>query len=204
MADVTATEIMSKVDMKAHAKRMADVLTPRYIDLFELAWEAQAETLTGLGSFNLTNPNAQKALKALAGKRIKDMAATTKDNLRSVLEKALAGTVNPATGLLQTPSIPEIARQIRAEGITNSRDRSVLIARTETATGYSAGSVLGYKEAGVKRKKWLATEDETICPICEELADEVVDIDDNFSDGSPHPPAHPACRCAILPVVERD
>ena len=48
------------------------------------------------------------------------------------------------------------------------------------------------------QKKWDASVD-TACDVCEDLDGEIVDVDDVFSSGDDGPPAHPNCRCAVVP-----
>ncbi len=43
------------------------------------------------------------------------------------------------------------------------------------------------------QKRWDATFDSRTCEECEGLDGEIVDLDDDFSNGDPHPPAHPYC-----------
>lgn len=49
------------------------------------------------------------------------------------------------------------------------------------------------------QKKWDAAADANLCDVCEELDDEIVDVDDVFSSGDDGPPAHPNCRCTVVP-----
>ena len=78
--------------------------------------------------------------------------------------------------------------------------RADMIARTEIARADVQGSLILYKDSGVvDQKQWITGAG--CCDDCQELNDEVVDIDENFSDGSDGPPAHPACRCDVIPVV---
>lgn len=56
------------------------------------------------------------------------------------------------------------------------------------------GTVDGYKEAGVKRVRWIAVDDEKTCPVCQTLDGEIFDI-----DKIPDRP-HYRCRCRLDPV----
>lgn len=86
------------------------------------------------------------------------------------------------------------------ENYAFSDERAEMIARTETAFADVAGNLAGYKASGVvSSKRWLAAPD--CCDDCQDLDGEVVGLEDEFSDGSDGPPAHPNCRCNFLPVL---
>lgn len=53
------------------------------------------------------------------------------------------------------------------------------------------GTIDGYKEAGVKKVKWIAVDDERTCPDCRKLDGKIFDID------KVPPRPHYRCRCAL-------
>jgi HK97 family phage portal protein len=141
-------------------------------------------------AFDLNNPRVLDVLTTLA-KKVRGVADTTKDEIRQLVGQATQEGWSPA----------DLASAIRAHGVTASATRAHLIAVTETASAYSAGSVLAYQESGVVQgKQWIITDD--ACPICAPLADKIVALDESFADGIDYPGAHPACRCAIVPVLK--
>lgn len=93
------------------------------------------------------------------------------------------------------------------------------IARTESARTYSQGELTSWKEAGVEGKQWILAAGS--CPICDEIAkkyEKAISLQDNFFDKGhsvdtaegkftfdyediDSPPAHPQCRCTVVPVV---
>lgn len=80
--------------------------------------------------------------------------------------------------------------------------RALTIANTEMNRAMSAASVENYKEFGVDGKEWLAfdTDDD-----CADNSDQgVIPVDADFGSGDDAPPAHPNCRCAILPAFLDD
>ena len=83
------------------------------------------------------------------------------------------------------------------------RDRALNIARTELATAYNRGAYNTIYESQEKgyigdcRKTWHTSEDERVCPICNGVDGESVNMDTFFSIGVLIPPAHPRCRCAV-------
>lgn len=81
--------------------------------------------------------------------------------------------------------------------------KALTIARTETIRSSNMGALDTYLQAGVERKQWSADGAGT-CEICQGLDGIQVRIDGGFeTDGGKvdAPPAHPNCRCSILPVL---
>lgn len=86
-------------------------------------------------------------------------------------------------------------------------DRADLISHTETMEALNEGQLEAWSDAQEEgllgenaTKEWVATDDEHICPICEDLDGEEVALDATFDvDGEEMdgPPAHPACRCTL-------
>lgn len=84
-------------------------------------------------------------------------------------------------------------------------DRADLIARHETMLAANEGQRQGWDQAvddglltGDEKRVWIATEDDRICPICEELDGTKADIDGVYEAGGEEydgPPAHVQCRC---------
>jgi len=80
--------------------------------------------------------------------------------------------------------------------------RAEMIARTETIRSSNAGAMEAYRQANLQRVEWYATLDGRQCPECEVLhAMEPISIGGRW-DGYDYPPAHPNCRCTVLPVIE--
>lgn len=83
------------------------------------------------------------------------------------------------------------------------RERAALIAATETTRAFNGGNQMFWQESKiVTGKKWYTNVDEFVCPICGALHEEVVGLQDAFSAGVFYPPAHPRCRCQMVPVVQ--
>lgn len=109
-------------------------------------------------------------------------------------------------GLGSGKSAEEIAESLR-QSYAFSAERAELIAETETARANSYGALEGYKkaqEAGLQVKKsWLRLED--ACPVCQENEEAgEIEVDEAFPSGDLAPPAHPHCRCVIVPKVVGD
>ena len=80
--------------------------------------------------------------------------------------------------------------------------RAENIARTETATAQGDAMLKSFESLGTERKEWRwpgGTPD----GICEVNHGTVVQLTEMFPSGHSTVPAHPGCRCTLLPVRER-
>jgi SPP1 gp7 family putative phage head morphogenesis protein len=75
--------------------------------------------------------------------------------------------------------------------------RAIMIARTETVRAAARGQIANYKDNNIAKVRWVAAFSDRTCPICASLNGEIFDINNPTL-----PPAHVACRCATIPVVE--
>jgi HK97 family phage portal protein len=142
--------------------------------------------------FDVANDEVQSVLGELADlvKRITD---TTRNAIQSLVSRAAD----------EGWSIDRLAKELVEHGGIVSKSRARMIARTETATAYSMGSLLAYAKSGVvDQVEWLTTIDDQTCPDCKGLNGETRKLDKVFSDGTAHPPRHPNCRCSLAPVVK--
>lgn len=78
-----------------------------------------------------------------------------------------------------------------------SYERADSLVRTEIAHIQTQAAQKRYEDYGVQEVEVLVDEDERTCPICSKLEGKRFPI-----HGHMPIPAHPRCRCAILPVVE--
>lgn len=166
-----------------------DIMRRFYPILLRQAF-ADANDLLGVSlDFDLENEFVQSLLVSLA-KRVTSVDQVTKDEIERLTKQ----------GAQEGWSTDELAKRIREHGGAASRSRSVAIARTESTSAYSQGSLLAYKESGVvSGVEWLTAGDP--CDICDPLNGQVVALDKEFPGDIPYPPAHPMCRCVLLPVV---
>lgn len=84
-----------------------------------------------------------------------------------------------------------------------SDSRAMAISRTETIRASNQGALASYQASGiVEAKQWTTAEDDLVSEDCEENGDAgPIALDDEFPSGDDAPPAHPNCRCVIVPVV---
>ena len=165
--------------------------------LYRLILEAAFADASLLGipvEWDLENPFVQDVLDALADE-VKGVAETTKDEIRALVGRQAA----------EGWTIDQLAAELEQIGVTRSAARAAIIARTETTRAYSLGSIAAFQVSGVvDRLEWLTAQDEKTCPECAALDGQVAAMGQSFDGGVMFPPAHPNCRCAILPVLKED
>lgn len=131
-----------------------------------------------------------EAALAWLKKRIEWAAAQVADETEKALRDALLA------GYAEGEGIPDIADRVRDVFDGFDAVRAERIARTEIIAASSQGAVEIYKAAGITQSEWYTAMDERECELCETLAG-VHDISEQYT-----PPAHPNCRCVLLPVLE--
>lgn len=102
-------------------------------------------------------------------------------------------------------SVQELAGRLKeSHAFSNTRART--IARTETAMADNMGNLIGWEETGlVAGKRWITAEDDKVSAICNTNGDMgVIGLHEHFAHGGMTPPAHPNCRCTVVPVLADD
>jgi SPP1 gp7 family putative phage head morphogenesis protein len=79
-----------------------------------------------------------------------------------------------------------------------SPSRALTIAITEQNRAMSFSSIERYKEAGLAKMEWAVSDP---CDVCAKNDGQVIVIGQTFASGDQQPPAHPHCRCVLLPVI---
>lgn len=98
-------------------------------------------------------------------------------------------------------TIGHLIRRIRG-GQLYSPERAQTIAVTEVTRAFAEGNRAAWKASEViEKREWRTNNDELVCPVCGPLAGRVVGLDEDFGDGISGPPAHPRCRCWVVPKV---
>lgn len=162
-----------------------------------LKWAAkqggqQAYEALGIkGTFNLTNEQFKKILGDRENYLINSVDSTTKD---WIVDQIMQGK---AEGLTNA----EIADKIANLDEDFSDARADVIVNTEVANALQTSELDTYREQGIEKKRWVASDDDLVDPICADLDGEVADVDDDFSTGDDTPPAHPNCRCYVQAVL---
>jgi hypothetical protein len=140
--------------------------------------------------------------------------------------KAVAGALEYARAERMT--VAGTARYLREMVLTGAKARAERIARTATIWAYNDAAEQVYRDYGISAKEWLVTADDVTCEFCMAMSGQVVRVGEAFfaagtmleGEGTvtdyvgiehadllelpyaiEHPPLHPYCRCALMPVV---
>ena len=101
-------------------------------------------------------------------------------------------------GLSDNIGTPAIIGQIR-DGYAFSKDRALMVARTEVSHANNHGALAGYHDAKAQgihvQKAWSTAQDEDVDEdVCSPNEDAgAIDLDDTFPSGDDAPPGHPNC-----------
>ena len=131
-------------------------------------------------------PTGLSTLMDRARVTIQGLNQTSINRIGSILGDSLA----------QGLSASETASLI--DSVLGDPARSLTVAITETRRAMSQASLDRYSSSGLSEVEWSTSDP---CDICAENDGEVVTIGDTFASGDDAPPAHPNCRCAVLPVL---
>lgn len=159
------------------------------VDLGVAVAVKQFETVGFSFDWTLTNKNARDWAETHSAELIRGIDATTKEHVRQQIGQWI-NNGDPLSSLSKSLEI------------TFGKKRAELIASTEVTRSFAEANHQAYKDSNVVKKiEWRTAKDELVCPICGPLSGKKSDINTGF-DKYGLPPAHPRCRCWIVPVIE--
>lgn len=101
--------------------------------------------------------------------------------------------------ITQDEAKAELNRVLRDEG----RARRIALTELTRLSGVAALEV--YKISEVDFVRWVTEHDAKVCQACRQNAEAgPVAVRADFPSGDAAPPAHPNCRCAIIPTKDKD
>lgn len=141
--------------------------------------------------FDVTHERAVAWLRENALSQAKLVVGTLKDEMR----------IRITTGVKDGLGVNDITNNLAEFFDEQSEWRALRIARTEVIGGYAEGSLEGYRQSGiVSMKRWLsASAPDPLCGL--NVQDGAIPLNASFSSGHSAPPAHPNCRCTLVPEV---
>lgn len=134
----------------------------------------------------LRPPKAFEQLLQSQGIALKEMSQTTVRDIGNAIADAID------LGMSADRSAKNIMRQVASPA------RALSIAITEQNRAISFATINRYKEGGLQQMEWEVSDP---CKICAQNTNQVVNIGSAFNSGDTQPPAHPNCRCVLLPVI---
>lgn len=204
-------------------KKFADAAYPFIVEPFEAGAEAGFRDLERLG-FELPfgKPETREELESLriSPETAQEQALKLVDTFSSKVVEITGEDLAEAIidGMDEGENLDQITKRVATMYDGKVDVASKRIARTEVNNAANAGAAAQWKEAGVRKHRWLASSD--ACEFCAVLNGKEVDIGTPFAklgdhirgkDGGSfrvtyrdvlHPGLHPNDRCTIIPIVE--
>jgi SPP1 gp7 family putative phage head morphogenesis protein len=113
---------------------------------------------------------------------------------RRQLDQAIQDAVSSGGGPDQVIS------QLRS--LLDADNRSAMIAITETGSAATGAAHTRLRAQGTTFKEWVTANDARVCGQCKACqAEGAIPLDSLFSNGRLGPPAHPRCRCDLVPAM---
>lgn len=191
--------------VKGYVQRLMGTVDAGYETQVKMVFDEKARE--ALAAYKDTDVKGQRSTLAARGLfAFKSVSGTTTDSVTALVEKGLAG------GL----SLDKVATSIVGFMKEQARWRAEMVARTETLTAFSVGSMATMERAkkaipGMK-KMWVTSNDERVRKAHIELMGDIADPDEEFSNGLRYPrdPGSPNaaesinCRCVALMLPPED
>jgi HK97 family phage portal protein len=198
--DKAKTDIDKVFPEKSEDRKLQRVMTPLYRQIVA-AGSATAEgaLMVRITQAKLLKGDKLDRIVRQLAKKVTEVNTTTRNAIREAVKQGIEDELHVNDIAYGTDEFKGIV------GIFDEASdyRAEMIGRTETATAYSMASVETYKENGIDQKEWITAGDDKVSDECQEnQAWGAIGIDDQFPSGDDSPPAHPNCRCAVLPVIE--
>jgi|SRR5579875_1579970 len=164
----------------------------RFVDASKPLLEEAAHAGSSASAAAIGLPAGSQQLQPGALEDLADeLGRTVAEPLRQRLEEALRSDGEPS----------EVAEAISAAYREWKTQRIEAAARDQLAAAFARGAYLGLPEG--TRVRWVVDPSEGPCPDCEDntLA-QAQPRGEPWPTGQLHPPAHPGCRCALVPEGE--
>lgn len=207
--DLAEAQRPMAVAMAAEGYKLAEVEFGKSGTIDELMAKAALDLSVAFGpeSEELLARKLQPDVMAWLESRTKRTVEAELQYMSSVVQASMA----------EGETVGGIARALQRTMLEQSRWRAERIARSATIWNYNEGAQQFYAESGVGAQGWLVTEDDVLCEFCRPMDGTQIPMDEDFvgagdvtgdEGGSmtlewavEHPPLHPNCRCALVPVI---
>ena len=195
-------------DVDASNARIVGNLVPMSNELMKQAGKLALE----MANDGETEFSINQKIKEYIFDRIKRLAIATNDETIAAIDATIA------EGVAVGDSLDKLRKRIQNVYSEATTVRAERIARTESLAASNEGALEAYKQSPlVTAKEWSSEAD--ACEFCMAFDGTVVGLNEDFAfqgqgvegeDGGKlrtnyedieHPPLHPNCRCALLPVA---
>jgi SPP1 gp7 family putative phage head morphogenesis protein len=179
--------------LRSGSMRFRDVLQRALIDSVDLGVSVTVNQFENIGfgfDYTLANADAREWARRYTDEVMEQLNVTND----RIVGEAVARWVENGEPLQALED--DLARHF-------NRQRARRIAATETTRAYAEGNRAAFQESGVVDEvQWRTANDERVCPICGPLHDQRAPVNGAFDNGL-FPPAHPNCRCWVVPVIDK-
>lgn len=161
------------------------------INFFEVYYSLEIDGLEAFSTIDKATVNQMiNQIWCADGKSWSQRIWDNVNKLQEALNEGLIATV------LTGKKTSELKKTLQ-EQFGVSYNRADAVVRTELAHIQTQAAKKRYEDYGLQEVEILADEDERRCPVCGKLHEK------RYPIGAEVPiPAHPRCRCCIVPVVE--
>jgi hypothetical protein len=186
------------------APRIRRILSDLYTDAY-LVGDRSAQVLLGEiehADWGSWSPGATaETTEELAGRpglsSLLGEASRVADGMNNTRMKAMSERLADSLG-------SDVSEEELAEGLRDVLDDETaadMAALTETSRGIARAAVDRYTIGNIRQYEWVTAGGATVCARClENEAAGPIPLGQPFPNGDV-PPAHPYCRCALLPVL---
>ena len=187
-------EMQGQLRDKLH--KMGAKMNVIYSKVFESLYKDVYDSIniTGLRTFNTIDDGAISqiinSIWCADGKVWSEIIWEDLSLLQSTLEEGLVQTI--VTGKKTTE-----LKKVLQERFNVSYHRASTLVRTETAHITTEASKKRYQDYGIAKVQFWADPDERTCNHCGKLHAKIYPVSANVPI-----PAHPRCRCTLLPIIE--
>lgn len=187
-------------DLQAQTRKRLDKLgtyqQSLYSKIFEIFYRSSYESLTvkGLTAFKTLDDGAvRQVLESVWATDGKSWSKRIWENTALLQQTLEEGLIECVAAGRKTSQLKEVLQ----ERFGVSYNRADTLVRTELAHIQTEASKQRYSDYGVEQVEIWADPDERTCEVCGKLHQK------KYPVGAHVPiPAHPRCRCCIVPVVE--
>lgn len=168
-------------------KQFTKSFTDHYKNAYKIALPA------GSAFTEISTETAEQMINSVwvtDGKRWSDRVWNNTAMLKSELNKGLIDCVT-------TGKPTSVLKERLTERFGVAYNRADSIVRTEYSHIQNEAARKRYRDSGVKQVEVWADPDERTCDICGKLHEKKFDV-----NGAVPVPAHPRCRCRVIPVIE--
>jgi len=173
------------------------LLSQHGIAAYNTGGQIALEQIGVAATFDLLDAATIEGLEELAFGTVAGISETTHSMLADILAQGAAQGAGPDA------IARDITNTLRSEWPDLTAGRARTIANTEVNRAMSKATRETYARNGIEKQEWITSGDGRVCPVCE--ANEAQGaVEEEFSSGDGQPPAHPDCRCALIPVIPAD